>query len=125
MNANICFIFVACISNFLIWTFATSYGSLMAFAAVLGLSCGSYFALMSPISAHILGMEKFPSDLSLLLMTNIVPVFGSNIASAIEAGVSSIPFLSYKMFAGVAYLLAFLILFGLKLKLNRNPFAKI
>jgi MFS family permease len=125
MNAHLCFVFLACISNFLIWTFANNYGTLMAFAAVFGLSCGSYFALMSPISAHILGMEKFPSGLSLLLMSNIIPVFGSNIASAIEAGVNSTPFLSYKMFAGTAYFAGFLILFGLKLKLNRNPFAKI
>ncbi|KAI8890521.1 MFS general substrate transporter [Backusella circina FSU 941] len=125
LNANLCFVLLASISNFLIWTFANSYGTLMAFAAIFGLSCGSYFALMSPISAHILGMEKFPSGLSLLLMSNIIPVFGSNIASAIEAGVSSTPFLSYKMFAGTAYLAGFLILFGLKLKLNRNPFAKI
>jgi hypothetical protein len=70
-------------------------------------------------------MEKFPSGLSLLLVTNVIPVFGSNIASAIEAGVSSAPFFSYKMFSGVAYLIATIILVVLKLKLNRNPFAKV
>ncbi|KAI8879859.1 MFS general substrate transporter [Backusella circina FSU 941] len=125
VNAHLCFMFLASISSFLIWTFADSYNTLIAFAAIFGLSCGSYFALMSPISAHILGMEKFSSGLSLLSMSNLIPVFGSNIASAIEAGVSSTPFLSYKMFAGTAYFAGFLILFCWKLKLNRNPLAKI
>jgi hypothetical protein len=70
-------------------------------------------------------MERLPSGLSLLLFFNAFPVFGANIASAIEASVSSEPFFAYKMFAGVAFLLCALILFFLKFRLNRNPFAKL
>jgi hypothetical protein len=97
----------------------------MGFSAVYGFACGSYFALMSPISASLLGMEKFPSGLSLLLFFNAFPVFGANISSAIETGVNSEPFFAYKMFAGVAFLLGALILTFLKLRLNKNPFVKI
>ncbi|KAG1506010.1 hypothetical protein G6F47_010929 [Rhizopus delemar] len=80
---------------------------------------------MSNISANLLGMAKFPSGLSFLLLINIVSVFGPNISSAIETGVSSEPYFSYKMFTGVAYLLGSLILIVLKLRLDRNPLAKV
>ncbi|KAI9484010.1 MAG: major facilitator superfamily domain-containing protein [Benjaminiella poitrasii] len=125
LNSNILFTLLAAISCLLIWTFSFSYGSLMAFSVVFGFACGSYFALMSPISASILGMEKFPSGLSLLLLFNMIPVFGANIASAIESGAHSRPFLSYKLFSGVAFLVGTIILIVLKLRLNKNPFAKV
>jgi MFS family permease len=125
LNSNIIFTVISALSNFLIWTFAYSYSSLMGFMVVYGFFCGSYFALMSNISANLLGMAKLSSGLSFLLLINIVSVFGSNISSVIEAGVSSEPYFSYKMFAGVAYLLGSLILIVLKLRLDRNPFAKV
>ncbi|KAI8079712.1 major facilitator superfamily domain-containing protein [Gilbertella persicaria] len=125
LNSNIFFTFLAAISCLLIWTFAFSYGSLMAFSAVFGLSCGSYFALMSPISASLLGMEKFPSGLSLLLLFNSITVFGSNISSAIEAATTASPYFSYKMFAGLSYLIGGFILLIVKFRINRNPFVKV
>ncbi|KAG1121792.1 hypothetical protein G6F42_012086 [Rhizopus arrhizus] len=125
INTNMMFTLITCLSCLLIWTFASSYGSLMAFSCVFGLTSGSFFALLSPITAHLLGMEQFPSGLSLLLFSNIIPIFGPNIASAIEAGAGSTPFFSYKMFAGVSYLLAAIILVFLKLKLDRNVFARV
>ena len=45
MNALIIAHFVSSLSAFLIWVFAYNYGTLMAFAAVFGLVCSSYFAL--------------------------------------------------------------------------------
>jgi predicted MFS family arabinose efflux permease len=126
MNTNIIFTIIAALSNFLIWTFAFDYSTLMGFCVVFGFTCGGYFTLVSPISAELLGMEKFPSGLSLLLLSNAVPVFGSNIASAIEARVnSSTPFFTYKIFTGVAYLAGGLTLIYLKFRLNKNPFVKI
>lgn len=97
----------------------------MGFSAVYGLASGSYFALMSPISAGILGMEKFPAGLSLLFVANALPIFGTNISSAIETHVNGTPFLAYKMFSGVAYLVGFCILLILKFRLDKRPFAKV
>lgn len=125
LNANIIFTLITAISSLLIWTFAFTYQSMMGFGVVFGFSCGVYFALMSPISVEILGMDKFPSGLSLLLLFNAIPVFGSNIASAIETGAGSSPFFTYKMFTGVAYLSGSLIHIYLKFRMNKNPFAKI
>lgn len=125
ININLLFTLITALSCLLIWTFAFSYGSLMAFSTVFGLTSGSYFAVISPITASLLGMEQFPSGLSMLLFSNVISVFGPNIASAIESGVSSPPFFSYKMFAGVSYLVAAVILLILKLRLNRNFFTKV
>lgn len=124
VNTNVIFTLIAAISSLLIWTFAFTYATLMGFVIVFGFSCGGYFALMSPISAEILGMERFTSGLSLLLVTNALPVFGSSIASAIQKSVST-PFFTYKMFTGVTYLTGALIIIILKFRLNKNLFVKI
>ncbi|KAI8069173.1 major facilitator superfamily domain-containing protein [Gongronella butleri] len=125
LNTNILFTALGGLSSLLIWTFADSYGVLMAYSAIFGIFCGSYFALLSPILTQIVGFKKFPTALSILLIGNAISVFGPNIASAIESSVSSPPYFSYKMFSGAAYLLGALILCVLKLRINRNVFAKV
>ncbi|KAI8884103.1 MFS general substrate transporter [Backusella circina FSU 941] len=125
VNTNVLFSFITCLSCFLIWTFAFTYESLMGFSIVFGLFSGSYFALLSPITAHLVGMEKFPSTLSIILFTNTATAFGTNIASAIESSVHAEPFLSYKIFTGAVYFVATIFLLVLKLRINRSPFAKV
>ncbi|KAI8340073.1 major facilitator superfamily domain-containing protein [Chlamydoabsidia padenii] len=125
VNINIVFTILGGLSSLLIWTFAYSYSVLMAYSVIFGFFCGSYFALLSPITASLVGLERYPTALSLLLITNIISVFGPNIASAIEIGVDSPPFFSYKMFAGVCYLVGAVFLVLLKFRLDSNPFAKV
>ncbi|KAG1088056.1 hypothetical protein G6F39_011748 [Rhizopus arrhizus] len=125
INCNLIFMTITSLSSFLIWTFSNSYGSLVAFSVVFGLTSGAYHAQLSPITASILGMKQFPSGLSLLLLTNVIPVFGPTIASAIEGSVSSTPFFSYKMFTGLAYILGAFFILILRLRLSRNVFVKV
>ncbi|KAI8393540.1 major facilitator superfamily domain-containing protein [Radiomyces spectabilis] len=126
LNADIIFTFICGLSNLLIWNFAYSYGVLMAFSVIFGLTCGSYFALMSPITATILGMEKYPTGLSVLMLFSILAVFGPSISSAIETHVNAEPYFTYKMFAGLAYVIGGVILVILKMKMCKNKiFAKI
>lgn len=125
INSNLLFTIITALSCLLIWTFAFSYGTLMTFSAVLGLTSDSYFALLSPITASLLDMERLSSGLPLLISTNAISIFGPNIASAIQAGVDVQPFFTYKMSAGVAYLLSAVIIVILKFRLYRNIFAKV
>ena len=74
---------------------------------------------------NILGLDRFPSGLSIVLITNIVSVFGPNIASAIDGGAGAEPYFAYKMFAGVSYIVATIVMIWLKLSLNRKVFAKV
>ncbi|KAI8143758.1 major facilitator superfamily domain-containing protein [Fennellomyces sp. T-0311] len=125
MNTLIIAHFISSLSAFLIWVFAYNYGTLMAFAVVFGLVCSSYFALMSPITATIVGIDLFPTGLSVLLLTNMIPVFGPTIASAVETRVDSEPYFSYKIFTGITFLLGGLILLFLKLKMTKSILSKI
>ncbi|KAI8875262.1 hypothetical protein K501DRAFT_280542, partial [Backusella circina FSU 941] len=125
INTNTLCTFITCVSCLLIWTFAYTYETLMGFSVVFGFCSGSYFALISPITTHLVGLDKFLSTVSIIRFTNIIPLFGANIASAIEGSLSSEPYFSYKMFAGVANLVATIILLVFKLRVNRNFFAKI
>lgn len=125
LNSTIMFGFIASISSFFIWTFAYNYTTLVGYSLLFGFTCGSYFAVISPISAELLGMEKFPSGLSLLLLFNSIAVFGSNISSAIESGIHQSPFMTYKMFTGVVYLAGALILIFLRFRLTNDIFIKI
>jgi predicted MFS family arabinose efflux permease len=105
--------------------FADSYGMLMAFAVVFGSTSGSYYSMISSIPASLVGMEKLPSALSILLVSNVVSEFGTNIASAIEVNVSTSPFLTYKMFTGITYAVSTLFLIVLRLRVNKKLFAKV
>ncbi|KAI9496140.1 major facilitator superfamily domain-containing protein [Zychaea mexicana] len=154
VNINSLFLMISGLSTLLIWTFAYDFGTLMAFSVIFGFFCGSYFSLgkyivapallpfylvelqpanarailrisVSPITLNILGMERFPSGLSLVLITNIISVFGPNISSAIDGSAGAEPFFAHKMFAGVAFILGSLIMLWLKFSMNRKLFAKV
>ncbi|KAI8053174.1 major facilitator superfamily domain-containing protein [Gilbertella persicaria] len=124
LNANIIFTFCCSLTNFLIWTFAYSYGSLMAYSALFGLFCASYFAMMTTITAAILSPEQYRTGVSTLLLSNTVSVLGITIAGAVEASLKNTePYFSYKMFTGVVYLVGGIILVALKIRI-KGLFAK-
>lgn len=109
------YILVCGLSSFLIWTFAYNYGVLMAFCIVFGLFCGSYFTLCSPITMDIVGPEKFSTGLSMVIMGNVVSVFGPSIASAIQTKTGE-PYFVYKIFTGTVYIVGAIILIICKYK---------
>lgn len=147
LNADILFKLLCGISSLTIWIYARTYVSIMGYAVIFGFLCSSYIALskynspylykfeigiaqyvlftVSPITATILGMKRFPTGLTVLLLTNMVSVLGPNIASAVETSLNAEPYLVYKVFAGVTYLLGGLILAALKIKMTKSLFAKI
>jgi predicted MFS family arabinose efflux permease len=104
---------------------ADSYGVLLAFAVVFGSTGGSYYSVISSIPASLIGLEKLPSALTILLVTNSVSEFGTNIASAIQDNTNTPPFFIYKLFTGVAYVLSTVFLIILRLRVNKKPLAKV
>lgn len=81
---------------------------------------------MSPLTASILGVEKFPTGLTLMLLSNIISIFGVNVAAAIQNGLSNAqPYIAHKIFAGVSFGLGFVICMILKLKASRSLLSKI
>ncbi|KAI9498501.1 major facilitator superfamily domain-containing protein [Zychaea mexicana] len=125
LNTDIICLLITGISCLTLWMFANSYEILMAFGVVFGFFCASYFTLLSPITATILGMKRYPTGLSILLLSNVVSVFGPSIASAVESAVDAEPYLTYKVFTGVVYILGGLILSVLKVRMTKSVFANI
>ncbi|KAI8638406.1 major facilitator superfamily domain-containing protein [Parasitella parasitica] len=124
LNADIIFTFGSSLSSLLVWNFANSYGVLIAFCTLFGLFCGSYFAMMTPITAAIVTPAQYPTAVSMLLLFNIIAIFGISIASAIESGAHAEPYRVYKMFTGVTYLIGGIILVILKLRLTKGIFTR-
>ncbi|KAL0145085.1 major facilitator superfamily domain-containing protein [Mucor lusitanicus] len=125
LNSLIIFSLMTAIACLLIWPFAFTFPALMIFSVVFGIGSGTYFALMSPVTAEILGMEKLQTGLSVLIFANALSTFGPTVATAIDASVHASPFLSFKIFTGVCYLAGVLLLIILKLRINRNLMAKV
>lgn len=75
---------------------------------------------MSPITAKILGLKRYPTGLSILLLSNAISVYGPSIASAIQTGVDTEPYLTYKIFTGFVYVLGGLILIVLKIRMTKS-----
>ncbi|KAI7900956.1 major facilitator superfamily domain-containing protein [Cokeromyces recurvatus] len=124
LNADIIFTICAGLSSLLVWNFANDLGVLIAFSVLFGLFCGSYFAMMTPITAAILTPEQYRTGVSILLLFNIIAIFGITIAGAIEANAHAQPYLAYKLFTGVVYIVGGIILIVLKLKITKGIFAK-
>jgi len=116
--------FLAGCSAFLIWTFAYNFVSLALFAGIFGLFGGSFVSLGPSTTAIITGIDKFKSGYSLFLLVTMVAMFGPNLAGILEAYFTTHynqePYLTYKLFTGVGYILGVLIMIVLKLRINHG-----
>ncbi|KAI8141127.1 major facilitator superfamily domain-containing protein [Fennellomyces sp. T-0311] len=125
LNTHIIAAFISAAAAFGIWTVAYDYNTVMAFAVVYGIFSTSFYLLVSPITATIVGIEKFPTALTVMLFSNAISIVGPNIASAIENATDAEPYFAYKMYVGACYALGCLLLVGLKIKMTRSIFTKI
>lgn len=72
----------------------------------------------------VVGMEKLPTAITFLLLSNGISVFSPSIASAIQ-GAASEPFITYKMWTGAVYIVGGLLLVCLKLRMANSPWQKL
>ncbi|KAL0082408.1 major facilitator superfamily domain-containing protein [Phycomyces blakesleeanus] len=105
MNVTIVFSLFAGLLSLCLWTFADSFGVLIAFSALFGFFGGAFVTLTPSITCIITGKEKYESGLSLLLVVTTLAMFGPNLAGAIESSEIAMrsPFVSYKIFTGAMY----------------------
>ncbi|KAI9033682.1 major facilitator superfamily domain-containing protein, partial [Phycomyces nitens] len=120
MNITIIFSLSAGLLSLCMWTFADSFGILIAFSALFGFFGGAFVTLTPSITCIITGKERYESGLSLLLVVTTLAMFGPNLAGAIESSEIAMqaPFVSYKIFTGAMYVAGTLVLFGLKLRMS-------
>ncbi|GAN00924.1 MFS general substrate transporter [Mucor ambiguus] len=126
VNIVIVYIIISGISCLLLWVYANTFGTLMAFAMVFGFFGGAFITLTPTITLLVTGQEKFETGMALFLVLTVVSMFGPNLASAIESSSSfAKEYDSYKYFTGICYLAGASLLLFFKLSLNPKPFAKI
>lgn len=88
-----------------IWLNAQSFGSLIAFALVVGLVGGVFWVTTAPIIAQVVGLDNLPSGLTIMWVTLAIPsTFSSSIALEIfeETG----KYTGAQIFTGVTFIAA-------------------
>lgn len=125
LNANIFSQLIAGISCIVIWPFAHSYSIYITYAVFYGLTYGSYFALMAPITVSIVGIERIGSGISLLFLLNIPAIIGPTIAGAIQNVVDPTSYMAIKVFATVVIGVGVFGMTLLKYRLTGSLWSKI
>ena len=73
----------------------------------------------------LIGIERYPSAISLVLLTNLLSAFGPTAASAIE-GISHMePFFSYKIFNAAGLATSLLIQLTVRVRKEKSWLAKV
>jgi predicted MFS family arabinose efflux permease len=109
----------------LLWPFAKTYGTIMAFAVLFGFTCGIYYALAPPITATVVGSDNIPSGLSILFLASAIAGVGPPVASAIQQSTVDGSYIGVQMFSGAVYIFGTLICIGLKLKMTGSLFSNM
>ncbi|WZH47308.1 major facilitator superfamily domain-containing protein [Fusarium acuminatum] len=104
---NLTFImsFITGILIFALWINAKTFGVLLAFALVGGLSAGVFWVNISPVLVEVIGLEDLASGLSCLWVVMAAPsTFSAPIALEIYTGTGS--YLGAQLFTGFMYIAA-------------------
>ncbi|KAI8340785.1 major facilitator superfamily domain-containing protein, partial [Chlamydoabsidia padenii] len=109
VNIDIIFLFVCGMSSLFIWTFATSYVTLMIFIVTYGFMSGAVFSLC----------------ISLYLFSLTAARLGPSLAGAIQTSTDKNSFFAQQMFTGLAFVFSAMVTIFLKFKLKPGVFVKI
>ncbi|KAK2133194.1 major facilitator superfamily domain-containing protein [Fusarium oxysporum II5] len=101
------------ILTFAIWINAKSFGVLLTFALVGGLSAGVFWVNISPVLVEVMGLENLASALSCLWVAMAAPsTFSAPIALEIYTGTGS--YLGAQLFTGFMYIAASFCVLGVR-----------
>ncbi|KAI8884880.1 MFS general substrate transporter [Backusella circina FSU 941] len=100
------------------WPFAKTFETIVAFAILFGFTCGLFFALAPPITATVVGQKNISSGFSIVFIASAISGAGPPIASTIQTISSGDSFIGVQMFAGATYLIGALFCIILKVKLS-------
>jgi MFS family permease len=70
---------------YVIWIFSKSYGVLIFFAILVGTVSGTFWTMISPVAAEVVGLVELPSALSITWLSLVIPTtFAEAIALALK-----------------------------------------
>ncbi|RCH90728.1 hypothetical protein CU097_009504 [Rhizopus azygosporus] len=123
VNVVIIYCTISGLSCLLLWTFAKTFGTLLAFSIFYGFFGGAFVTLTPAIMLLVTGQEKFETGISVFLVITVISMFGPNLAGTIETSIHELePYESYKYFTGICYLAGVVLLFILRFSLRRRLF---
>jgi len=112
----------------LIWTFAKSFGVLCFFAVLAGTVCGTFWSIIGPVSAEVVGLKDLNSALSVTFMVMVFPTtVAEPIALKLRRTAGNI-YLDAQIFVGFMFIAAALISWCLRswkiVKMEREAIEK-
>ncbi|KAH7212244.1 major facilitator superfamily domain-containing protein [Fusarium oxysporum] len=113
INLTLIMSLITGILTFAIWINAKSFGVLLTFALVGGLSAGVFWVNISPVLVEVMGLENLDSALSCLWVAMAAPsTFSAPIALEIYTGTGS--YLGAQLFTGFMYIAASFCVLGVR-----------
>ncbi|CAO3698835.1 unnamed protein product [Rhizopus stolonifer] len=106
-----------------VWPFAKTYETMMAFSALFGFTCGIYFPLSSPITATVVGADNIASGISIMFLMSSIAGIGPPVGAAIQLATPNNGYLGLQLFSGLLYVLGGTICFLLKIKMTKSFFS--
>ncbi|KAK7420815.1 hypothetical protein QQX98_002619 [Neonectria punicea] len=102
INITLLMSFATAVSSLAIWVNAKSFGVLVLFAFVGGLSAGVFWVNTAPVIVEIMGMENLTSGLSIFWLAMVIPsTFSEPIALEISERTGS--YLGAQLFTGFMF----------------------
>lgn len=65
--------FACGVFSLVIWVFAKSFGVVVFFAMIAGMVAGTYWAVVAPVTAEVMGLKRLPSSLSITWLFLVLP----------------------------------------------------
>ena len=99
---------------YIIWIFAKSYGVLIFFAILVGTVSGTFWTMISPVAAEVVGLVELPSALSVTWIALVIPTtFAEAIALALKRKTGDV-YLDAQAFTASMYMCAALCMWLLR-----------
>ncbi|CAO3698823.1 unnamed protein product [Rhizopus stolonifer] len=106
-----------------LWPFAKTYETMMAYSVLFGLTCGIYFPMSPPITATVVGPANTASGIAIMFLMSSIAGVGPPVGAAIQLATPNNGFLGIQLFTGVLYILGGSICFFLKVKMTKSFFS--
>lgn len=105
LNIAVLFTFITGLVCLVIWTFARSMGLITFFALLSGITSGTYWAVVAPVYAEVMGLQDMPAGLSITWLVLVAPTTVSEaIALKLRTDSGTNQYLHAQLFTGFMFL---------------------
>ncbi|OAK98717.1 MFS general substrate transporter [Phaeosphaeriaceae sp. SRC1lsM3a] len=96
--------FACGVFSLVIWVFAKSFGVVVFFAMIAGMVAGTYWAVVAPVTAEVMGLKRLPSSLSITWLFLVLPTTFSEAIGLEIVAFNGGSYLGAILFTGFMYI---------------------